>query len=196
MLIQALRPMPNMPQLALALDHALGTRTVRTSKGQVALASSFTFDAVEDLARRIQSVEKILRSSYKAKFDGHANQAMAGVQSTIRYLERRGTATYESLARQVRAEQMRARFMGSNETARGITVMTMHRAKGKEFDIALFFTPEQGRHLGGPSEDRETEESDLMAWHVSVSRAKERLIVFYTGSLISPYLAPLLPKKG
>jgi superfamily I DNA/RNA helicase len=175
------------------LDHALGTRTVRTAKGQAVLANAFKFDPEENLSRRLTSVEKVLRSLYKAKLDRRADQAIAGLDSTIRFLERRGSATYESLARQVRADQMRDRFSGSNETARGITIMTMHRAKGKEFDIALFFTPEEGGFLGGPPEDRQAEESDCMTWHVSVSRARERLIIFYTGSRVSPYLAPLLP---
>ncbi|MDO8624341.1 MAG: UvrD-helicase domain-containing protein [bacterium] len=71
---------------------------------------------------------------------------------------------------------------GSNEPSRGVNLMTVHAAKGLEFDTVFVSGMEEGLfpHEGQGDEDRD-EEEERRLFYVAMTRAKKRLILTLAG---------------
>lgn len=120
-----------------------------------------------------------------------AVQSLSSLARQVTSVSPDSPAAVSQLGHLLQQRRVAETFRGRREVSKGITVMTFHKAKGKEFDVAVLFTPNrQSRHRRG--DWWKDEWPDLRTWHVAVSRAKSKLVFFYTESQVSPFLEPFL----
>ena len=174
----------DVARVAQALDYASGGLTFRTEAGQ---------REVEQLIASLPNDSEMNRLEASAA-------ALTGIIGVNEALERSGRYVKRlllephrgGLMRMLQSKRAQLAFTGRSSSAKGIAVMTMHKTKGKEFDTAVLFAPEKGRFLGGSLPVGEEARQDLLAWHTAVARGRNRLQIYYTQTLISPYLDPFL----
>jgi DNA helicase II / ATP-dependent DNA helicase PcrA len=80
---------------------------------------------------------------------------------------------------------MNGRAEEKAEEGEGVTVCTMHAAKGREFDVVFIIGAEEEITPGGRKDANIEEERRL--FYVAATRARERLYVAWSGSRVQPF---------
>lgn len=180
-------------RLARCADHALHENRYRGPKGASALSGILAgVPTSPNLGERVsylgEAFAAVAREEAAPVIDA-ARQAV--LRSAARLPETKRSV--DQLTRLVQQRRIQDQFTGRTDASRGITLMTMHRGKGKEFDSAVLFAPDAHGFLGGPQEDEIDRKDELRTWHMTVSRPRSRLVIFYNHALVSPYLEPFIP---
>jgi superfamily I DNA/RNA helicase len=180
--------------LARCLDHAVGQTAFRRPDRQAELQTLVSEVAACD---RLRDRLNVLTTRFQEVCESSSTESIEDAARTLLRLGSRLTGSERNLGELSRLALQRRfsdQFQGRGRIAHGVTLMTMHRGKGKEFDVAILFAPDAGGFLGGPQSDDPSRRDDLRTWHMSVSRARSKLVIFYTESSASPYLMPFLPR--
>lgn len=96
----------------------------------------------------------------------------------------RNYGNYSGATKSVRDSLLKEHFVASTRVWAGIQVMTMHKAKGKEFDEVIVY---EGLHQGKIANNRNLEQSRLNL-RVSVTRAMKRATILTPASDICEFL--------
>lgn len=144
------------------------------------------------LFRKALGYDRYLKE--KAK-DDREYQAMAGQADRIQdsFKGYHGQASVREFMNILRQQKERE---PSPEEGRGIHILTMHGAKGLEFERVFLPDVNEGVIPGKECVTREALEEERRLLYVAITRAKNELYLYYTkerGRKLSPFLAGLIP---
>jgi DNA helicase-2/ATP-dependent DNA helicase PcrA len=101
----------------------------------------------------------------------------------------RSTGTYVDASSLMRSAVMQYQLTSSKRGSRDLVVMTIHRAKGREFDEVIVYE-EQHTPLLRPNPSQRDLDSARYALNVAVTRAKQRVTVITPSKAVTPLLGP------
>lgn len=143
-----------------------------------ALAAGSTFAPLKKVAAHARYINLIRRGS-------ELESQLSAVWRT--------TGTYRGAGELMRAAVLQHLLNSSKSVQSHITVMTIHRAKGKEFDEVFVYEGKYNPFIGkGTSSDLRNAKYNL---NVAVTRARERVRLFTPSSNPSPLLLAAGPSK-
>ncbi len=106
----------------------------------------------------------------------HLRLLQRGAQIEGRLAEAwREHGTYRAARELLAAAVVEDQFAATTRPHRGVSVMTIHKAKGKEFDEVIVFEGQYQRYLSGNGGDRER--SARFNLHVAATRAKRGVVL-------------------
>lgn len=123
-----------------------------------------------------------------AREASHLRLLQRGAQIEARLAEAwRGYGSYRDAREHLAAAVVEDQFAATTRPHRGVTVMTIHKSKGKEFDEVIVFEGVYQRYLSANAGDRVR--SARFNLHVAATRAKRSVV------LMTPIQdpCPLLP---
>lgn len=162
---------------------------VRTLLANVA-AIQLTGDPMTDWRAVRAQLDASDRNEFKviAKEARHMRLLRRGAQIESKLAESwRAYGTYNNARALLAAAVVEDQFAATTRPQQGVTVMTIHKAKGKEFDEVIVFEGQFSRYVQRPG--AEGERSARFNLHVAATRARRRV------SIMTPEAQPchLLP---
>ncbi|WP_316171785.1 UvrD-helicase domain-containing protein [Bradyrhizobium sp. SZCCHNRI1058] len=177
---------------ARGLD-ALGARGIGAGVRSL-LANVATLDLTGDPTTDWRAIRGQLDASDRAEFQALAKEARhmrllrRGTQIECKLAEAwRTDGAYNSARALLAAAVVEDQFAATTRRQHGVTVMTIHKAKGKEFDEVIVFEGQFWRYIQRPGADGER--SARFNLHVAATRARR------TVTIMTPEIQPchLLP---
>ena len=145
----------------------------------------------ESLDRSVEIVEEIICGEEMEASDFWSG-AVGRVADAQRVANLRG-ASMSALRSALIELRVADERRGRSQLRRGVTVMTMHKAVGKEFDLVYLLAPSDGEFLRNAVPGSGQVEDDGQVWYVAVSRHRKMLSVFYQSEMPSRFIRPFLP---
>lgn len=171
-----------------ALGKLVVGRGVETLIQQVA-GLALSGDPMNDWLAMRRLLDENPRSEIKAvgKEARHMRLLRRGAQIESRLAEAwRGDGSYRNARTLLNAAVVEDQFAATTRRQAGVTVMTIHKAKGKEFDEVIVFEGMYQRYL--QRQDAEGQRSARFNLHVAATRARRAVNIMTPGAAPCPLL--------
>jgi len=147
------------------------------------------FDKIDQHTKPSNAIEKIIaKSGYKQflkdsceknEYEAREDNLKELVRAT-KFMEEQGIHTISEFLQEVALMQASSHALGQDEQKDHVTLMTLHAAKGLEFNTIIIVGIEEGILPSARSlYDSDAVEEERRLFYVGMTRAKERLILSY-----------------
>ncbi|MFC1842119.1 ATP-dependent helicase [Candidatus Dependentiae bacterium] len=168
----------------------LEEKNITNSKTESLKSFLKIFERLNETTKPSTAIEKIISRSKYREFlkDGceknEADSRLDNLKELIRatkFMEKEGTKTISEFLQEVALMQASSHALNEDEDKDHVTMMTLHAAKGLEFDTIIIVGVEEGILPSARSlyEDDSLEEERRL-FYVGITRAKERLLLTHS----------------
>ena len=145
------------------------------------------FDTIDEQTKPSNAIKKIITNSGYKEFLKNScdkNEAETRIDNlkelinATQFMEEQGTKTISEFLEEVALMQESSNRLGQEEQKDQVTLMTLHAAKGLEFDTIIIVGVEEGILPSSRSlHDDDATEEERRLFYVGMTRAKERLLL-------------------
>jgi len=136
-------------------------------------------DAIEKIIAQSEYKQFLKESCEKTEYEAREDNLKELVRAT-QFMEEQGIKTISEFLQEVALMQASSHALGQEEQKEHVTLMTLHAAKGLEFDTIIIVGIEEGILPSARSlYDSDAVEEERRLFYVGMTRAKERLLLSY-----------------
>ena len=145
------------------------------------------FDKLDEHTKPSDAIKKIIKnSSYKEFLENSCDKNEADTRidnlkelvSATKFMEKQGIKNISEFLQEVALMQESSHILGQEQQKEHVTLMTLHAAKGLEFDTIIIVGVEEGILPSSRSlYDDDATEEERRLFYVGMTRAKERLLL-------------------